>query len=124
MKKGTTQLSATPGSPLFLQVEPLCPHCDSVICLGDPIIIKKLTEDENHADKNEGLHSFTALLAPIALAFYLIGHYLNTYHASHTVLNDVSGDINLDPMFGGYALIGTDLLIVKWDTDQAFLSPV
>eukprot|EP00579_Thalassiosira_antarctica_P000514 CAMPEP_0201867816 /NCGR_PEP_ID=MMETSP0902-20130614/1935_1 /ASSEMBLY_ACC=CAM_ASM_000551 /TAXON_ID=420261 /ORGANISM="Thalassiosira antarctica, Strain CCMP982" /LENGTH=162 /DNA_ID=CAMNT_0048393055 /DNA_START=42 /DNA_END=530 /DNA_ORIENTATION=+ len=127
MQKATTQLSAT-GNPLFLHVEPLHPHRDSVVRLDDPIMLEKLTEDENHVDKDKALHRFTTLIAPIALALYLIGHYLSTYHASDTAaLVDGVNSIELDPMFGGYVLIGAGLLMsfmAKWTIDQTFLSPV
>ena len=117
MHKTYSQLAAH-GNPLYLHVEALHPHRDSLVRLDDPI-----TEEEKPVDKkNNGLHRFTSALAPIALALYLIGHYLSTYHTS--LVDNGSSGIDIDPMYGGYVLIGAGFLMVKYCMDNAFLSPV
>eukprot|EP01083_Nonionella_stella_P013087 36918_1 len=120
-KRTNTQLSATShthGNPLYLHVETLHPHRDSIVRLDDPI-----TEEEDQPfmemdEKDKSLHRFTTHLAPIALALYFIGHYLANLNG------DGSIDIDIDPMFGGYVLIGAGLYMMKWSIDRAFLSPM
>ena len=116
--KNTIQLElaarhTTVGKPLFLHVEGLHPHRDSIICLEDPI--PDVTEIKQ-IDPDKKLHSFTYHIAPLVLAVYLVGHFLSTYHNG--------SNIDVDPMFGGYVLIGAGLYLMKWSIDNAMLSPI
>ena len=119
-KRHTTQLElaarhTTVGKPLFLHVEGLHPHRDSIVCLEDPIPIPDVTETKQ-IDPDKKLHSFTYHIAPLVLAVYLVGHFLSTYHNGN--------NIDVDPMFGGYVLIGAGLYMMKWSIDNAMLSPI
>ena len=111
------QKEATRGKPLYLHVEALHPHRDSIVRLDDPIKV----EEGHVVDKDKSLHRFTNHIAPIVLALYMIGHFLNMYH---TLATNGDGTIDIDPMFGGYVLIGAGLMTIKWSIDNAFLSPV
>ena len=102
--------------PLFLHVDNLHPHRDSVVRLEDDIPI-----DHDALDKNKMLHKLTNHVAPIVLATYLIGHYLSRYH---TTLVDGGVNVDADPHLGGVFLIGAGLLMMKWSIDQTILSPV
>ena len=102
--------------PLFLHVDNLHPHRDSVVRLEDDIPI-----DHDVLDKNKMLHKLTNHVAPIVLATYLIGHYLSRYH---TTLVDGGVNVDADPHLGGVFLIGAGLLMMKWSIDQTILSPV
>jgi len=104
------------SKPLFLHVDNLHPHRDSVVRLEDDIPI-----DHNVLDKNKMLHKLTNHVAPIVLATYLIGHYLSRYH---TTLVDGGVNVDADPQIGGVFLIGAGLLMMKWGIDSAYLSPV
>jgi len=104
------------SKPLFLHVDNLHPHRDSVVRLEDDIPI-----DHDVLDKNKMLHKLTNHVAPIVLATYLIGHYLSRYH---TTLVDGGVNVDADPQFGGMLLIGAGLLMMKWSIDQSILSPV
>ena len=74
--------------------------------------------------KNKALHHFTNHLAPVVLALYMVGHYLSLLQSSTAgSMNGGSTGIDIDPLFGGYVLIGTGLFMVKWSIDNAFLSP-
>jgi len=126
MQKQPIARSSTPENPLFLHAKALHPHR-----LEDPINIDTLstTIDEDQEavkNKNESLHRFTQQVAPVVLALYMIGHYLSTYHQSHTAL-DVGGSsgIDVDPMLVGCVLSATGLsMLIKWTLDQVFLSPL
>ena len=113
-KRHTTQLElaarhTTVGKPLFLHVEGLHPHRDSIVCLEDPI------PETKQIDPDKKLR-FTYHIAPLVLAVYLVGHFLSTYHNGN--------NIDVDPMFGGYVLIGAGLYMMKWSIDNAMLSPI
>ena len=103
--------------PLFLHVDNLHPHRDSVLRLEDPIP----NVDHDVLDKNKMLHKLTNHVAPIVLATYLIGHYLSRYHTT-LVEGGVNGDA--DPQIGGVFLIGAGLLMMKSVIDNSYLSPV
>lgn len=127
-KTTTTQLFATNkpkiqhhGKPLYLHVEALHPHRDSVVRLDDPIEPEEIAKTQEDDDKTKKLHHFTHHMAPVVLALYFIGHYLSTYHSGLNIGN--SSTIDVDPMFGGYILIGMGLMMIKWSIDNAFLSP-
>ena len=104
------------SKPLFLHVDNLHPHRDSVVRLEDDIPI-----DHDVLDKNRMLHKLTNHVAPIVLATYLIGHYLSRYH---TTLVEGGVNADADPHLGGAFLIGAGLLMMKWSIDQSILSPV
>ena len=55
------------SKPLFLHVDNLHPHRDSVVRLEDDIPI-----DHDVLDKNKMLHKLTNHVAPIVLATYLV----------------------------------------------------
>ena len=111
-----SQLSKHISRPLFLHVDNLHPHRDSVVRLEDPIPI-----DHDVLDKNKMLHKLINHVAPIVLATYLIGHYLSRYH---TTLVEGGVNVDADPHIGGAFLIGAGLLMMKWSIDSAYLSPV
>ncbi|KAL9187690.1 hypothetical protein ACHAXT_006068 [Thalassiosira profunda] len=114
------QQDATLG-PLFLHVEALHPHRDSVVRLDDPIAE---TDEKKSVISDEKLHSFNLYhLAPMALALYVLGQYLSSQNVEPAALLDGTGNIVIDPMFGGYVLIGAGLYLMKWSIDNAFLSP-
>lgn len=125
MQKASTKLE-TPGNPLYLlhglPIESLHPHNrDSIVRLDDPIKLEEVNEVEK---KNKALHHFTNHLAPVVLALYMVGHYLSLLQSSTAgSMNGGSTGIDIDPLFGGYVLIGTGLFMVKWSIDDAFLSP-
>jgi len=99
-------------TPLFLHVQQMHDHRDTLVKLDDPII-----GERGSYKKKESLHSFTNHLAPIVLALYLIGHYLKPYHVPLT-----DERVNIDPMFGGGILIGVGLYLLKSSIDTNFLS--
>lgn len=104
---------------LYLHIEPIHIHRDSLLRLDDPMLLGKDSEKHNWPSKHE-LHKFTNSLAPLVLAAYLIGYFLTHYHTA-----DVSEatHVTVDPMFGGGILIGTGLYMMKWSVDRTFLSP-
>jgi hypothetical protein len=108
----TTSVSAR--QPLFLQVQQIHDHRDTLIKLDDPIM--SITDDSVKIDKR--VHNFTNHIAPIVLALYFLGHYLNTYQAPMT-----DGRVHIDPMFGGGILIGVGLYLLRSSIDATFLSP-
>mmetsp|Transcript_55526 Transcript_55526/g.82549 ORF Transcript_55526/g.82549 Transcript_55526/m.82549 type:complete len:151 (-) Transcript_55526:864-1316(-) len=99
-------------TPLFLHVQQMHDHRDTLVKLDDPII-----GERGSYKKKESLHSFTNHLAPIVLALYLVGHYLKPYHVPLT-----DERVNIDPMFGGGILIGVGLYLLKSSIDTNFLS--
>lgn len=125
MQKASTKLE-TPGNPLYLlhglPIESPHPHNrESIVRLDDPIKLEEVNEVEK---KNKALHHFTNHLAPVVLALYMVGHYLSLLQSSTAgSMNGGSTGIDIDPLFGGYVLIGTGLFMVKWSIDNAFLSP-
>jgi len=104
--------SLSAPTPLFLHVQQMHDHRDTLVKLDDPIISVR-----DSYKKKESLHRFTNHLAPIVLALYLIGHYLKPYHAPWT-----DERINIDPMFGGGILICAGLYLLKSSIDATFLS--
>jgi uncharacterized membrane protein YhdT len=111
------QSLSAPQSLLFLHVQPIPDHRDTLVKLDDPIM--SMTDEHTVAKHDEQqLERFTHHIAPIVLALYLIGHYLSTYHAPLT-----EGHVNIDPMFGGGILIGTGLYLLRSSIDSTFLSP-
>ena len=111
------QSLSAPQSLLFLHVQPIHDHRDTLVKLDDPIM--SITDEHTVAKHDEQqLESFTHHIAPIVLALYLIGHYLSTYHTPLT-----EGHVNIDPMFGGGILIGTGLYLLRSSIDSTFLSP-
>ncbi|KAL7550270.1 hypothetical protein ACHAWF_013510 [Thalassiosira exigua] len=124
-RRATTRLRATKplSGPLYLHVDALHPRRDSVARLDDPMDVDALDDGEvaKVGDEDEALHSFTYHLAPVALALYLIGHYLSNRAPPSELVH--GGNVDVDPMFGGFVLVGAGLAMVKWSVDQTFLSP-
>lgn len=109
-----TCVSARQPLPLFLHVQQIHNHRDTLIKLDDPIL--SITDMSVKNDKS--VHSFTNHIAPIVLALYFLGHYLNTYHTPMT-----DGRVHIDPMFGGGILIVGGLYLLRSSIDATFLSP-
>mmetsp|Transcript_20400 Transcript_20400/g.42662 ORF Transcript_20400/g.42662 Transcript_20400/m.42662 type:complete len:173 (+) Transcript_20400:83-601(+) len=129
MQKQPIARLSTSENPLFLHAEAIHPHHDSVVRLDDPINIDTLSttngDKEAEKNKNESLHRFTQHVAPVVLSLYMMGHYLSTYHQSHTVPDVGGGGIDVDPMLVGCVLFATGLfMMTKWTFDQVFLSPM
>ena len=76
--KVSTSVVASTRQPLslFLHVQQIHNHRDTLVKLDDPIA--SITDASVQNDKR--IHSFTNHIAPIVLALYFIGHFLNTYH--------------------------------------------
>ena len=101
---------------LFLHVQQIHDHRDSLVTLDDPIM--SVPDASVHND--ERIHSFTHHIAPIVLALYFIGHFLNNYNAPSPLMDD---HIPVDPMFGGGILIGLGLYFLNSSIHATFLSP-
>ena len=108
--------SVSARQPLFLHVQQIHDHRDTLVKLDDPIMI---TDDSSVKNNDKSIHSFTNHVAPIVLALYFLGHYLNSYH---TPLTDGRVHI-IDPMFGGGIMIGAGLYLLNSSIDATFLSP-
>ncbi|EED93848.1 predicted protein [Thalassiosira pseudonana CCMP1335] len=107
---------------LFLHVDPIHLHRDSLLRLDDPMLVGKATENNMKISKKD-IHRFTNTLAPLILAIYLIGFYLSNYYTSPAFVENGEVYMPVDPMFGGYVLIGTGLMMMKWSIERTFLSP-
>ncbi len=114
-KVSTSVLASTrKPSSLFLHVQQIHDHRDTIVKLDDPIM--SITDASVQNDKR--IHSFTNHIAPIVLALYFIGHFLSNYNAP--LMDD---HIPVDPMFGGGILIGLGLYLLNSSIDATFLSP-
>ena len=107
--------SVSSRQPLFLHVQQIHDHRDTLVKLDDPIMSMA---DTSVVQKDKRLHSFTNHIAPIVLALYFIGHFLNNYNAP--LMDD---HIPIDPMFGGGILIGVGLYLLNSSIHATFLSP-
>ena len=108
--------SAPQPQPLFVHVNQIHDHRDALVKLDDPLMIMR----NDSVKKDESLRRLTKNIAPIALALYLIGHFLNTYHT--TPMTD--GRVNIDPILCCGILIGAGFyLLFKSSVDATFLSP-
>ena len=107
--------------PLNLHVDPIHIHRDSLLRLDDPILLGTEEHHNRRWANTNAAHKVTLALAPLALAFYLVGIYLGQYHHGETM--SVLHDITVDPMFGGGILIGAGLFMIKWSASNAILSP-
>ncbi len=169
------------SSSLFLHVESLHPHRDSLVTLTDPIVLPP-DDDDDHDDDPENENSSSSScsssssnnnsgiisinknnnhnednnaqdveihkpffadrrhrIAPIALALYAFGNYLNTHthnpaidSSTNTAFPPSSNNggmllfglpiggtsIDVDPMMLGGALIAIGLLTVTWTMDE------
>mmetsp|Transcript_27736 Transcript_27736/g.39694 ORF Transcript_27736/g.39694 Transcript_27736/m.39694 type:complete len:139 (+) Transcript_27736:54-470(+) len=114
--KVSTSVLATTRKPssIFLHVQQIHDHRDTLVKLDDPIMSIK----DASVQKDKRIHNFTNHIAPIVLALYFIGHFLNNYHAP--LMDD---HIPVDPMFGGGILIGVGLYLLNSSIDATFLSP-
>ena len=112
--KVTSVSASAQHRPLFLQVQQIHDHRDSLVTLDDPI----MSVTDASVQKDERIHSFTNHIAPIVLALYFIGHFLNNYNTPSP-----SNEIPVDPMFGGGILIGLGLYFLNSSIHATFLSP-
>ena len=104
------------SKPLFLHVEPIHLHRDTIVRLDDPV--EENTPQLSPKEVNDrNLHRFTNHIAPWMLALYFIGHLMNNYLAAVPGV-DESGNVAVDPAFGGSLLIGVGMLMIKWTIDK------
>ena len=98
--------SARQGQKLFLHVQQIHDRRDSLVKLDDPI----MSAPDTSVHSDDRIHRFTNHIAPIVLALYFIGHFLNNYNAPLPLMDD---HIPVDPMFGGGILIGLGLYFLN-----------